>query len=496
MFSTGRPAVVVCFVLVLLSGCVGDVSGLPDAGVGDGGAGDAAVAAGRRDGGDDGGRGIEPIAGFGSGAQRGSFDASSDVWEPGRDDAGRVNQSSWDLVPAGRWVTVAGTRIEDLTPAIDALVPGWSAYTPNLNWDNWTNSWNGLAADVDGARLWLFGGGHSNGTNNGLYRFDGYAMRWAIAATPSDPATWSPAYRASAGGGATGNPDSQEAYLAALDAGTLRAVDDWFYDQTPSDNKPTARHTYSGLVYLPDHQELVMMVRRMWRFDLRTGQWVQRRLFFDDLVSGYLDGEGIIAFYDEAKQEITATSNGSTYGGNGRFVRFNRQTETWVSGSSTGDGSPWQRLASADARFGRTIAFFQPPVAMTHDGFWMQYSLDAGVVASSGNDLQAGVGFEYAGGLSQGSFAKLSRYYDGTGALYVPPLNRYWLQTLMNDDQIKWVEVDPTTSPKWTLRPLDFTGAVPSPQLYGKRRAFYVPPLKAVLCLSASNRDLSVYKLQ
>ena len=73
-------------------------------------------------------------------------------------------------------------------------------------------------------------------------------MRWAIAATPSDPATWSPAYRVAAAGGSTSNPDAHEAYLAALDAGTLSAKNDWYYDQSPSVNKPTARHTYSGLI--------------------------------------------------------------------------------------------------------------------------------------------------------------------------------------------------------------------------------------------------------
>jgi len=513
-----RPTAIVLFAAGVGSGCLGSLSELPDASnfvasadsgssadasTGDAFVSDAAVTvtpdAAVRDASTiyldswDAGPTV-PVLGFGDGGAVGSFSADADVWVPGRNQAGHINQASWDLVPRLRWVTVAGTKIEALTPEIEALVPGWSSYTPNLNWNNWTDSWSGIIADPEGARLWLFGGGHSNGSNNGLYRFDAYSMRWSVEGLPSDPATWSSAYKRVAGGNSTGYPEAAANYNSAVEAGTLRAVDDWYYDQSPFDNKPTARHTYSGLVFDKAHNELVMMSRRMWRFDLTARRWSQRRLYFDDLTSGYMDGEGLLAFYDEVKTLLVATSNGSTYGGNGRYVSFNRATEAWVSGSSVGGGSPWQRLASTDARWGRNIAFIQPPVAQTHDGYFMLHNLDTGTVISSGNDFGTGVGFEYGEGLTQAMFSRRDSYYDGTGLVYVPTLNRYWMHTLMGDGAMRWLEIDPTTTPKWTLRTINFVGAVPDIQRYGKRRATYLPSLNAVVCLSASGKDMSVFR--
>ena len=52
---------------------------------------------------------------FGSGSATGSF--SADVWTPGFDANGVVNAASWNLVPPGRWIAIAGSELSALTGA-------------------------------------------------------------------------------------------------------------------------------------------------------------------------------------------------------------------------------------------------------------------------------------------------------------------------------------------------------------------------------------------
>jgi hypothetical protein len=116
-------------------------------------------------------------------------------------------------------VQVDGTRFDSLTNQVVGVVPGWTV--DNSSFRNIFQSWSGFALDPDGCRAWFFGGGHSNGNNNGLYRFDLFRMRWAVEQLPSDRTTWAANYSPL---NATPYPDSHAAAEAKFAAGTLQRL--------------------------------------------------------------------------------------------------------------------------------------------------------------------------------------------------------------------------------------------------------------------------------
>jgi hypothetical protein len=413
-------------------------------------------------------------------ANAGSF--ANDVWTPGRDSAGLVSQASWALVPGGRWVTVSGTRLDGLDAAVKAAVPGWRDYGSG-GWSGVTDAWCGFAIDAPGSRVWLMGGGHGDSSNNGIYRFDALRMQWAIEALPSDPVTWSTAYKSS--GVYARNPESEAQFNIALAAGTLKPVNDWYSDELPADRKPTARHMYSSMVYAPESNELVFNYVRMWRYSLSENRWSYKRLTRDK-TTPYMDQEGMISIYDEAKKEMLMSSAGSygLYKATGYDLAQNQWTN-WT--------SPWNLyFDAADTRFGRRVVVIKPPARKTTGngsaGIVWDYDLDKRSVTSTGP-------LQFADGLTQDSFANEDWYYDGAGLTYLPTKNRFWLFTLMATGSMALLEIDPTTAP-WTVRRApNVTGNMPTPHKNLKRKMVYLPALNAVLLCATATQEMSIYKL-
>src|SRR5690349_12742866 len=56
--------------------------------------------------------GTPPSFTWGTGTDTGTL--AGNVWTPGRDATGLVNEVSWALVPKGRWIEVAGTPLTSL----------------------------------------------------------------------------------------------------------------------------------------------------------------------------------------------------------------------------------------------------------------------------------------------------------------------------------------------------------------------------------------------
>ncbi|WP_194869215.1 hypothetical protein [Myxococcus sp. AB025B] len=155
-----------------------DAGGNPDAGSSgsDGGASTP----------DGGPRPLPPFT-WGSGPETGSI--SGDVWTPGRDSTGLVNEASWALVPKGRWIEVAGTPLTTLDAEVKGALPGFSDLG-SQGIAGVINAYSGIALDAPRARWWAFGGGHADSSNNGLYRFDMARMRWSIEQLPDHSANW------------------------------------------------------------------------------------------------------------------------------------------------------------------------------------------------------------------------------------------------------------------------------------------------------------------
>ncbi|MBB4844021.1 hypothetical protein HNP55_002557 [Paucibacter oligotrophus] len=435
---------------------------------------------------------------LGRGTDPGSVKGS--LWTPGRDAQGAVNEVSWAAVPTGQWLNVADTRLDALDAVVKAAIPGWSD-PGSQKWDGVTNAWNGVAMDTEGCRAWwVCAGGHADSANNGIYRFDALRMAYAVECLPSDTGPWKTPfaaygkaqslYQRIASGGSVGPClESEARYQADLAADIKPPEGGWFGDELVWDRKPIARHVYSGTVYLPASNELVLARGRLWRYSLAAGRWTYRRHAKDSASRGF--GEASIAYQDPANGQLIVGSCGS----DGPFgATFDFKTESW-----TGYMPPWASWdwdGAADTCFNEELTLLRPPsnpdVGSGSRGFpgrYMRYKL---------RTRQASEGvLQFEAGLSQSDFANQSSFYDGAGLVYIPPLNRYWLSTQMKDGRLAWFELDPSTTP-WTLRRMpQATGDWPAPSAGSivKRRMMWLPSLSALVYLGSASKNISIYKV-
>lgn len=418
---------------------------------------------------------------FSNGLELGSFDGS--VWVPGRDDAGVVTQVSWALVPIGRGVRVAGTRLDQLDALVKAQVPGWQDFGVS-DWNGVMDNWNGFALDLDGARAWLVAaGGHSGSSNNGIYRFDNYRMAWAIEHLPSDVTPWSAGYRMKASGSTfTPCDESNAQFVSARADGGLRAINDWYWDELFWDRAPTSRHVYSSAVYVKEHNELALAVRRFWRYSLDRHEWVMKRLI-NDSPDQVMAGSGTYAFYDERTDELLMGGSGDAlYNG----YAYSYDAGTW---------KPWGQLTGtdgmADVRDGRFIIGLSTPAqtdfAYSSPGRYYRYSLDERRNVVRGE-------IQYGPGLARTDFPRGYDFYDGAALTFVPQLNRYWVGTRVNGT-MQFLELDPTTTP-WTLSRLSLPGVAPAWDLNLLRKLIYWPTLKAVTLTGRGDSDVWLYRIE
>lgn len=209
--------------------------------------------------------------GWGSGADVGSV--ASNVWTPGRDAGGAINQASVDALLANTWVKLAGSTMQSLVDAIAAA--GFVIATHD--WSNGKDiraafsAWVG-AAD-DGRRIYFpRGGGHADSALNGVYSFDMIRGVWEVQKAPSRPdaagAVWNASYDIPPNGTFTN-------YTAAL------PTDDGLYRDILPDGTPTSAHTYNGVWY--DSTRRLVGTGRVsrWVFDLTTKTWARSRWTYD-----------------------------------------------------------------------------------------------------------------------------------------------------------------------------------------------------------------------
>ena len=413
---------------------------------------------------------VGAVPGFGSGPATGTY--VGDTWTPGRDGSGVVNQASWDIVPTGKWSKIAGSRLDGLDATIKAAIPGW---TDGGNWRGLARSWAGCAIDAENARMFFFGGGHSDSSNNGLYKWEGYKMAWEIECLPSDSTLFGSSFVGT--GSYTFDARSHGAYLAY--GGAAPAINGPFYDENFNDQKPNARHTYNSLVYVPDRQEIFMMCRRMWRYSLTTGTWNYRRIW-NDSFSYPFEGEEIFAFYDITTGEVVAGATGS--GGYHNSVAFDTNALTWGSRIS-----PFAWLAWIAADVTGDFMTVHTPNRATHGWDYAHITI-SGATSGSVVGVYNMVGVTYPEFMSE---------YELASFIYVASINRYWLFTQMADGVTqRWFEADPTTTP-WTLTPKTFTGATPTSAPYPQsgRKGMFVEAMNAVIFWTDADAEVSIYKL-
>lgn len=421
---------------------------------------------------------LQGLVTWGQGSDAGTFSAG--VWTPGRNSGGLVNQVSWDLVPTGQFVRIAGTEMSTLTAAIVAANLQWDS--ASLNWAGYTQSWAGWAVDVIGLRVWAFSGGHSDGNNNGLYRFDALKMAWAIEQMPTDRGQQNSEYGASQG---TRNAAADSATYTKYAGGTLGYINDLWYDQFLVNNQPTARHTYASLLYDSSRDRIYMAVRRWWEFNRSTGLWDYRRIFNDNPhTSGlpeYMDGEHAEATWDEVTGEALFSSAGSL--GVNRSLSYRPSTGAWT-GTYYAPWSGWGNVASA--RFGRTWTGVAVPYSTNSPGKYWKYSLDSRSVLQSGD-------FQYGGGLTLADFVGVNDYYDGASLAWIEPFGKYLMVTQNQNRAMKFFWVDPSTTP-WTCSPAVITNAPTNLAALLNRRMVVMPALNALLLQDLGHQQMYLFK--
>jgi hypothetical protein len=105
-------------------------------------------------------------------------------------------------LPVGHWCAVPNSTLEDISSRDDVDV---------------MDPWSGGAYDTKNHRLIIWGGGHTDYDGNELYAFNVDGQQWEQLTDPTS---------------STGN------------------------GETYADGRPSSRHTYDGLQYLPDHDWL------------------------------------------------------------------------------------------------------------------------------------------------------------------------------------------------------------------------------------------------
>ncbi|WP_163995889.1 hypothetical protein [Pyxidicoccus caerfyrddinensis] len=418
---------------------------------------------------------------WGNGTDTGTLEGN--VWTPGRDATGLVNAASWALVPKGRWIQVSGTPLTSLDAEVKAALPGFRDLGSG-GIAGVINAYSGVAVDAPRARWWAFGGGHGDSSNNGVYRFDMAKMRWSIEQLPDNPANWT--------GVVYGNtysyyPPAAEYSKAHPDSDVYG--DEFFDPSRPaaSTGHPVARHTYNGLVYNPDLQEVAFGVRRMWRYSLTTHTWKRHNPFNTpgatyDGATGYGGAAGW-TFWDEVKHRyLFGPTENYNYS---KWWSFDTDDQAWNWEVITPPA--WQFAQMV--RVGRKLVSFPAPEAQ-HDTFpprLVTYDMDTG---------------EW-GFLHLKSELEVSRCFSGDfeGQIfaYVPPLNRYIAAFRYDRDgdgsfEYRTFEVDPVAL---TLReaPEYEAGAFDGWHELVKNRFFYLATHDALVYVRKGEENLRVFRL-
>jgi hypothetical protein len=156
------------------------------------------------------------------------------------------------------WNEIPDTKLRAVSP------PNRESYNYRQNFVNVIQAWGGAAYDSRRQRLWLFGGGHNDYYGNESYVFDASSRRWSRLDDPSDLSEFGNVQRGT----------------------SVPCLDAW------ADGKPSSRHSYDHLEYLPRIDRYVMYggVRGCaaggagqdtWFEDPETGNWTQMQRSFD-----------------------------------------------------------------------------------------------------------------------------------------------------------------------------------------------------------------------
>lgn len=412
-------------------------------------------------------------------AVTGSYDTVTDTWTPGRGSDGRVTEASWALVPLERWVRVAGTVAQSvLNAAIQAAIPGWTDWGDS-GLDGVFKAWSGMAVDPTPtkAEALFWGGGHTDSSNNGVYKCDFARMSWSVAIMPSNPANWVANYDTGAGnpyGSFSVYPPAQAYQDANPTDYSIRA--DCFYPHAP--NEPTSRHTYSSLAINPKRNEMYCGVRRMWTAHLDTQTWTPGNPN-PQITGDRFSGENVFGYWDEVKDEYVVVASQS----GGIAWRHNPVTGIYSDrpGGTPMGGAFW---ACGFCKYERDIfGFLRPDSSGYNPPTFFRQNLDTMVTQ------QIVVTGDVAGDL-------FALYEDGTAAAWIPQKQKLLVFTKYRPAigspytyQSFWVDPAAATCTSVTL-----PGNFASSHMWVESKFQYVPQLGAVVYVDAASSDIRIMR--
>lgn len=437
-----------------------------------------------------------------TGADAGTYNATTKVWTPGRGASGRVTAASWAIVPNSvtQWIEIAGTRMDALDSVVKAAIPGWED-RGGEDWQGVLSNWNGMAVDLRQGlerTLHAVGGGHYGSSNDGIYDFDLRKMQWGVELLPSDPAYWATNYKL---------PDIENPALSGsltfytlssavwnADEGNAAGVyGDEFYDpDNPTDplrssRRPTARHTYGTQVFVPElgtAGKLLMGCRRYWEYDLGTQTWATPKFPFGTGV-GYSGATGY------------AGINPQSWFYNGRYwlagTEDGTNARTW---SCLPGGTDWQWHGGYPVGGYEAFHTAQERIGST---LWTLSYMDAGGGAYGRpfkmreTNLATGTATDHTVTLDS-SFDGLTwteNDWDTMGMTWVPPVGK-WLCLVNENTTIGnvWAWLDPAT---WTLSMASIAGA-PAGDYRLENKVKWIPGFSAVVWINQADQNVRLLK--
>lgn len=423
----------------------------------------------------------------------GSYDSGAFAWTPARASDGRITQQSFDALPTGVWISIAGTGFtSQVQPLLTAAMPTYTDLG-NTGLAMVLDGYSGVAHDVVGGRLFAHGGGHVDSANNGIYRLDLAKMIWAIAKLPDLQTTWDVNYRAGVVESFTTYPRA-DAYCAANPTTTTVGWDEFYDPVTPaaSTRNPTSRHTYEALTFYGG--KLRYGVRRYWEWDEATGIWTGKYPFDRTYGTHYNAGtvgnsECVKGTWDEVKNRYicTPTQNGSP----GDAWSYDADTSAWsmLGFVPTSYQAYWATMARAGRKW---VSFTRPTL---EGSYWPPKAYISDLDADTISNI-ALTGLDITKCVSD------SRYTESTIMAYCAANDKFlaFMAYDLNNSYADGAALP--LEPFWidlaagTITHEAQLGAAPSLSTYSlvKNKFVYVPQLSCLLMISSGTSNIILRK--
>ena len=186
-----------------------------------------------------------------------------DQWTPAKDASGNITQAEWDGLPLNRWVELMGSSLESqLSPPFGAAsgfkAPGNGPTSAHYN------AYTGAGWDETNGRFYHFGGGHADGGNNMLTCFDVARGSHSVVIPPTHQSQMPDGYKVS--------PGNQN--LTGVTYPSGKSYNYFPSTETPAgDDKPCASHEWSGIVFVPGINEVLLARNGWYHAMLDTKTW-------------------------------------------------------------------------------------------------------------------------------------------------------------------------------------------------------------------------------